>query len=68
MLHFSYLVFPFIFLVILFVFLQACFDYDPALFMYLIQPVFKRFENFTVGNKDLIKMFVATVHPEEVGE
>ena len=34
--------------------------------MYIIELIFKRFSEVTVGNKDIIKMLVATVHPDEV--
>ena len=45
---------------------QLCYDYDPALFMFLVGPVFKKFQSITVGNKEMIKMLVSAVHPDEV--
>jgi len=46
--------------------MKLCYEYDPALFMYLVGPVFKRFQSMTVGNKELIKMLVSAVHPDEM--
>ena len=46
--------------------IQLCYDYDPALFMFLVVPVCKKFKTLTVGNKEIIKMLVSTVHPDEV--
>ena len=34
--------------------------------MYLIESIFKKFSDIAVGNKDIIKMLVTTVHPDEV--
>ena len=34
--------------------------------MYLIESIFKKFSDVAVGNKDIIKMLVTTVHPDEV--
>ncbi|XP_057302990.1 integrator complex subunit 3-like [Hydractinia symbiolongicarpus] len=46
--------------------MKACYEYDPALFMYLIEMIFKHFHEVAVGNKEIIKMLVATVHPNEM--
>jgi len=48
--------------------MKLCYEYDPALFMYLLVPVCKKFKTLTVGNKEMIKMLVSTVHPDEMSE
>jgi len=46
--------------------LKVCYEYDPILFMYLIESIFKRFKETAVGNKEVVKMLAATIHPDEM--
>ncbi|XP_047139357.1 integrator complex subunit 3 isoform X1 [Hydra vulgaris] len=46
--------------------LKICYEYDPHLFMFLIESMFKRFKNQLVGNEEIIRMLVSTIHPDEM--